>query len=260
VKRAARKENFGVVLIPEGLIEFIPEVKALISEINEVMAVNKIEFDALHSFDGQFALLEKTLSRNSLVLFSSLPLEIQKQLLLDRDPHGNVQVSRIETEKLLIEMIEKKLAKLKAQGIYNGSFSSLGHFFGYEGRSAIPSNFDADYCYSLGFSAFLLIAAGITGYISSIRNLTAPVKDWVAGGVPLTMMMNLEKRHGSVKPVIKKALVDLEGAPFRSLKDQREGWFIETNYVYPGAIQYFGPPEIVDEPTITLKLEKGAGV
>jgi len=259
VSRAAREENFGVVLIPEGLIEFIPEIKTLISEINEVMAVYKSEFDAIHSFDGQFALLEKNLSRESLVLFSSLPVEIQKQLLLDRDPHGNVQVSRIETEKLLIEMIEKKLAKLKAQGLYKGTFSSLGHFFGYEGRSAFPTNFDADYCYSLGFSAFILIAAGLTGYISSIRNLIAPVKDWVAGGVPITMMMNLEKRHGSVKPVIKKALVDLNGAPFKSFAENRQAWSVETNYTYPGAIQYFGPPELADEPTITLRLEQGRG-
>ncbi|GHV20713.1 pyrophosphate--fructose 6-phosphate 1-phosphotransferase [Spirochaetia bacterium] len=255
VKRAGKRENFGVVLIPEGLVEFIPEVKALIEELNDIMAKYGKEFSAFPSFDGQRAWLEKKLSRSSVVLFENFPEEIAKQLLLDRDPHGNVQVSRIETEKLLMGMVEKRLVFLKQTGVYKGKFSALGHFFGYEGRAAVPSNFDADYCYALGFSAFVLIASGLTGYISSVRGLTNPASDWVAGGVPLTMMMNMEKRHGESKPVIRKALVELDGAPFKALNGAREKWAVETAFVYPGAIQYFGPAEVCDEPTITLKLE-----
>jgi pyrophosphate--fructose-6-phosphate 1-phosphotransferase len=255
IKRAQNKENFGVVLIPEGVVEFVPEMKKLISELNDIMASHKDEFAGLHSFDGQRSFLEKVFSRESMVLFETIPEEISKQLLLDRDPHGNVQVSRIETEKLLISLIEKKLAKMKAQGAYKGSFSPLGHFFGYEGRSAFPTNFDADYCYSLGFSAFALIAAGLSGYISSVRNLAAPAHEWQGGGVPLTMMMNIEKRHGKNKPVIKKALVELNGKPFAAFAAQRKLWAVGTHYVNPGAIQYFGPPEVCDQTTITLKLE-----
>ncbi|MDR3301186.1 MAG: diphosphate--fructose-6-phosphate 1-phosphotransferase [Spirochaetaceae bacterium] len=255
IKRAEKKENFGVVLIPEGLVEFVPEMKKLISELNDIMAAHEAEFTGLHSFDAQRSFLEKVFSRESMVLFETIPEEISKQLLLDRDPHGNVQVSRIETEKLLISLIEKKLAKLKAQGAYKGSFSALGHFFGYEGRSAFPTNFDADYCYSLGFSAFALIAAGLSGYISSVRNLAAPAHEWQAGGVPLTMMMNMEKRHGKSKPVIKKALVELNGKPFAAFAAERARWAVETHYVNPGAIQYFGPPDVCDQTTITLKLE-----
>jgi pyrophosphate--fructose-6-phosphate 1-phosphotransferase len=256
IRRSEKKENFGVVLIPEGLVEFIPEMKNLISELNDIMATNAGEFDGCHSFDAQSAFLEKKLSRNSIVLFENIPEEISKQLLLDRDPHGNVQVSRIETEKLLTGMIEKKLAKMTAQGTFKGSFSSLGHFFGYEGRSAFPTNFDADYCYSLGYSAFVLIAAGLTGYISAVRNLTAPADEWKAGGVPLTMMMNLEKRKGENKPVIKKALVELEGRPFKTFASVRDRWALETDYVYPGAIQYYGPSEVCDRRTVTLQLER----
>ncbi|GMO30744.1 MAG: diphosphate--fructose-6-phosphate 1-phosphotransferase [Termitinemataceae bacterium] len=255
VKRAEKGENFGVVLIPEGLVEFIPEVKALISELNDLVAQNKDEFARLVSFDGQRSWLEHKLSRTSLVLFESFPEEIAKQLLLDRDPHGNVQVSRIETEKLLIGMTEKKLAAMKVKNAYKGNFSALGHFFGYEGRAAFPTNFDADYCYNLGYNAFLLIACGLTGYISSIRNLTSPPSQWKAGGVPIVMMMNLEQRGGKQKPVIKKALVDLNGAPFKEFSAQRDKWAIDTCFVYPGAPQYFGPPEVCDQTTITLKLE-----
>jgi pyrophosphate--fructose-6-phosphate 1-phosphotransferase len=257
IKRADNGDNFGVVLIPEGLIEFIPEVKALISELNDLVACNKEQFAALTSFDSQCKWLGTKLSGSSLALFSALPEEISEELLLDRDPHGNVQVSRIETEKLLIIMCEKKLAALKSNGKFKGSFSPLGHFFGYEGRSAAPTNFDADYCYSLGFNAVLLIMFGLSGYISSVRNLTANVRDWTACGVPLTMMMNIEHRKGEQKPVIKKALVELDGAPFKAFEKQRSEWAEKTSFVYPGAIQYFGPPEICDQTTITLQLESG---
>ena len=254
-KRAENKENFGVILIPEGLVEFIPEMKNLIEELNDIMGTSANDFAKLSSFIDQMYWLSREISQDSYKFLQSLPPEIARQLLMDRDPHGNVQVSRIETEKLLIDMVEKRLTKLKTDGVYKGKFSALGHFFGYEGRCAFPSNFDADYCYSLGYSAFVLIAAGLTGYISSVRNLVAPANEWIAGGVPLTMMMNLEQRHGSKKPVIKKALVDLEGAPFRALDSVRDIWAVKTMFHYPGAIQYYGPPEICDEPTKTLKLE-----
>ncbi|MDR2741493.1 MAG: diphosphate--fructose-6-phosphate 1-phosphotransferase [Treponema sp.] len=255
VRRAERGDNFGVILIPEGLVEFIPEMKALIAELNDVTAQNGKEFAALSSFDGQLAWLKAKLSRASYDLIQSLSADIAGQLLMDRDPHGNVQVSRIETEKLLIVMTEKRLGELKAAGKYKGKFSALGHFFGYEGRCAFPSNFDADYCYALGFSAFVLIASGLTGYLSSVRNLTAPADQWIAGGVPLTMMMNMEQRHGSMKPVIRKALVDLDGEPFKAFASVRDAWAVETSFLFPGAIQYFGPPEVCDQPAKTLKLE-----
>ncbi|MDR0688751.1 MAG: diphosphate--fructose-6-phosphate 1-phosphotransferase [Spirochaetaceae bacterium] len=255
IKRAENKENFGVILIPEGVVEFIPEMKKLIAELNDVMALNAEIFAGLGNFEAQIDWLGGKLSPESGTLFQSLPEEIAKQLLMDRDPHGNVQVSRIETEKLLISMVEKKLSQLKKAKAYGGKFSALGHFFGYEGRCAFPSNFDADYCYSLGFSAFVLIASGLTGYLASVRNLTAPADKWIAGGVPLTMMMNLERRHGSQKPVIKKALVALEGAPFKTLAAFRDTWAVKTSFVFPGAIQYYGPPEVCDQPTRTLRLE-----
>src|SRR5690554_5691972 len=206
-KRAENGENFGVILIPEGLVEFVPEMKRLIAELNDLMAVKAAEFNKLNGFDAQAAWLARNLSKASAATFKALPAAIAQQFLMDRDPHGNVQVSRIETEKLLISLVETKLAAMKKSGTYKGSFSSYNHFFGYEGRCAFPSNFDADYCYSLGYTAFILIANGLTGYLSSVRNLTAPVKEWIAGGVPLTMMMNMEQRHGSKKPVIRKALV-----------------------------------------------------
>ncbi|MBO5828679.1 MAG: diphosphate--fructose-6-phosphate 1-phosphotransferase [Paludibacteraceae bacterium] len=243
--RAANGNNFGVVLIPEGLIEFIPEMKVLIKELNDLLA---------ECSDVKCAVSK--LSATSAAVYASLPEGIQKQLTLDRDPHGNVQVSLIETEKLLIEMVKVKLDSMKAEGKYVGKFSGLGHFFGYEGRCAAPSNFDADYCYALGFNATQLIASGKTGYMSSVRNTTAPADQWIAGGVPVTMMMNMEKRHGAMKPVIQKALVRLDGAPFKKLAENREKWAIDTCYVYPGPIQYFGPTEVCDQPTKTLALEQ----
>ncbi|MDR2747755.1 MAG: diphosphate--fructose-6-phosphate 1-phosphotransferase [Treponema sp.] len=258
-RRAANRENFGVVLIPEGLVEFIPEMKTLIGELNDIMAGDG-EFAQVEkeSYQELISWLARKLSGPSESLFLSLPVEIAKQLLADRDPHGNVQVSRIETEKLLIGMVEKELGERKAAGAYKGKFSALGHFFGYEGRCAFPSNFDADYCYSLGFSAFVLIASGLTGYLSSVRNLGAPAEQWIAGGAPLTMMMNMEHRHGSLKPVIRKALVELEGGPFTAFVKNRDTWALKTSYLFPGAIQYFGPPEIADITTKTLKLEHPA--
>ncbi|MDR0550721.1 MAG: diphosphate--fructose-6-phosphate 1-phosphotransferase [Spirochaetaceae bacterium] len=253
VKRAAAGDNFGVALVPEGLVEFVPEMKALISEINEIVARDD-------SFEAQTPETKRervcgALSAAAKETFESLPEDIAGQLLRERDPHGNVQVSLIETEKLLVHLAKKRLAALKKEGKYNGKFSPLTHFFGYEGRAAAPSNFDADYCYSLGFTAFLLIAGGLTGYISSVRNLSKSAGEWVAGGIPLTMMMNLERRHGSSKPVIKKALVDLDGKPFKTFAASRSLWAEKTSFVYPGAIQYFGPPEVCDVCTITLKLE-----
>lgn len=255
-KRAENKENFGVIIIPEGLVEFIPEMKTLIAELNDLMSVKEAEFSKLADFDAQAAWLASNLSKDSAATFASLPKSIAAQFLMDRDPHGNVQVSRIETEKLLISLVEEKLAAMKKNGTYKGTFSAYNHFFGYEGRCAFPSNFDADYCYSLGFTAFILVAAGLTGYLSSVRNLTAPAKDWIAGGVPLTMMMNMEQRHGSQKPVIKKALVELDGKPFQALATHRDEWSIKTSYTYPGAIQYYGPDEVCNQPTKTLILER----
>ncbi|MDR1949927.1 MAG: diphosphate--fructose-6-phosphate 1-phosphotransferase [Spirochaetaceae bacterium] len=259
VKRAENHENFGVALIPEGLVEFIPEMKKLIGELNDIMAACEKEFLSLGSLADQITWLGGKLSGPSADLMGSLPPEIARQLLMDRDPHGNVQVSRIETEKLLIGMVEKKLKALKAVGTYTGKFNALAHFFGYEGRCAFPSNFDADYCYALGFSAFVLIASGLTGYLSGVRNLTAPAGRWIAGGIPLTMMMNMEQRHGVKKPVIKKALVELEGAPFKTFAAARDTWAVKTSFLFPGAIQYFGPPEVSDQPTKTLQLEHPSG-
>jgi pyrophosphate--fructose-6-phosphate 1-phosphotransferase len=256
VKRAEHKENFGVVLIPEGLVEFIPEMKKLIEELNDILADHEKEFSELESFHARSDWLVTWLSDPSGYLFKSLPEEIAKELIMDRDPHGNVRVSQIETEKLLMGMVESRLGDLKKAGTYKGKFSSLGHFFGYEGRCAFPTNFDADYCYSLGFSAFLLIASGLTGYLASVKNLVAPADQWIAGGVPLTMMMNMERRHGADKPVIRKALVELDGKPFKTFAAARETWALKTNFVYPGSVQYYGPAEICDQPTITLKLEK----
>ena len=258
VARAEKGKNFGIVLVPEGLIEFIPEVKAMIANLNDKLA--ELEKDAAYknaSSDAEkFEIITKNLEPENAKVFNSLPAMIKAQLLMDRDPHGNVQVSRIDTEKLLIAMVREQLNKLKTEGKYNGKFSDLAHFFGYEGRCAFPSNFDADYCYALGFNAFALMNFGLTGYISSIRNLTAPAKDWVAGGIPLTMMMNMEKRHGEMKPVIKKALVEIDGPVFKYLQDHREEWANNEDYLFPGAIQYFGPTEVADITTRTLALEK----
>ena len=255
-KRAANGENFGIVLIPEGLVEFIPEMKVLIAELNDTMALKQHEFAKLKNFDEKKVWLKTNLSQTSFEAFDSLPESIADQFLADRDPHGNVQVSRIDTEKLLALSVAKRLAEKKKAGTYKGKFSSYTHFFGYEGRCAFPSNFDADYCYALGYNAFILIAGGVTGYLSSVRNLVKSAKEWTAGGVPLTMMMNMEQRHGSKKPVIKKALVELNGKPFKKFALQRDKWAIDTSYTFPGAIQYFGPSEVCDCPTKTLLLER----
>jgi len=253
--RAADGNNFGTVLIPEGLIEFIPAMKRLIAELNDFLAHNGEEF-AMVKKSQQREYIIKHLSAENSAIYASLPEGVARQLSLDRDPHGNVQVSLIETEKLLSEMVATKLAAWKEEGKYNGKFGAQHHFFGYEGRCAAPSNFDADYCYSLGYTASMLIANGKTGYMSSVRNTTAPAAEWIAGGVPITMMMNMERRHGEMKPVIQKALVKLDGAPFQKFAANREAWAKETAYVYPGPIQYFGPTEVCDEPTKTLQLEQ----
>lgn len=258
VKRASEGKNFGIAVIPEGLIEFIPEMKSMISNLNDIMAA--LESDPLFvnatTIRDKFDIVENRLDAANAKVYDSLPSLIKSQLLADRDPHGNVQVSKIETEKLLIEMIQTRLDELKSQGDYIGKFSAQSHFFGYEGRCAFPSNFDADYCYSLGFNAFALINFGLTGYLSSIRNLTAPASEWVAGGVPLTMMMNMEKRHGEMKPVIQKALVKLDGPVFKKLEENREDWAMNDRYLFPGAIQYFGPSSVCDLTTCTLRLER----
>ena len=256
-KRAEMGKNFGVALIPEGVIEFIPEMKAMIANLNDTLAAAK-DFDNL-SQQEKIDFVEAKLDSASAAVFKSLPRLIQNQLLMDRDPHGNVQVSKIETEKLLIEMIKVKLNEMKKNGQYNGKFSDQAHFFGYEGRCAFPTNFDADYCYSLGYNAFALIQFGLSGYLSSIRNLTAPASEWLAGGIPLTMMMNMERRHGKMKPVIQKALVDLNGPVFKKLEANREQWALNDDYVFVGAIQYFGPSSVCDTTTKTLALEKECG-
>ena len=257
VSRANHDLNYGTVLIPEGLIEFIPAMKKLIAELNDILAENE-DFSALVSADEQREYLKSILSTESLAIFRSLPKNIARQLTLDRDPHGNVQVSLIETEKLLIEMVAKRLAQLKAAGKYKGKFATINHFFGYEGRCAIPSNFDADYTYSLGITASILIAEGKTRYMASVRNLTGKADDWQAAGVPITMMMNMEKRHGQMKPVIQKALVKLDGEPFKFFAKYRGKWADDIpDFIYPGPIQYFGPTEVCDQPTRTLLLESG---
>lgn len=252
-KRAAKGDNYGTVLIPEGLIEFIPAVKKLIAELNDLLAAKASEFAAA---ENQRQYIIDNLSAENAAIYASLPEGVARQLSLDRDPHGNVQVSLIETEKLLGEMVGRRLAEMKAEGTYVGKFATLFHFFGYEGRCADPSNFDADYCYALGFNAACLINAGVTGYMSSVRNLTNPSVQWIAGGIPITMMMNMERRHGAMKPVIQKALVRLDGAPFRKFASKRDEWAVNTCYMYPGPIQYFGPAEVCDQPSMTLRYEQ----
>ena len=252
--RADKGLNFGIVLVPEGLIEFIPAIKKLIAELNDMLAANQAEFDTIPA-DQKIDYVLGKLSKENAELFKSLPPAVSKQLALERDPHGNVQVSLIETEQLLAEMVGKKLAQWKKEGKYNGKFSTQHHFFGYEGRCVAPSNFDADYCYSLGHVAALLINSGKTGYMSSVRNTTKPASEWLAGGIPITAMMNMEKRNGKMKPVIQKALVKLDGGPFKFFASKRDEWAIETAFVYPGPIQYFGPSEVADITTETIKLE-----
>jgi pyrophosphate--fructose-6-phosphate 1-phosphotransferase len=254
--RAAKGNNFGTVLIPEGLVEFIPAVKRLIAELNDFLVANANEFAGIDKANQREYIISKLSSKENADIYASLPEGVARQLTLDRDPHGNVQVSLIETEKLLSEMVAGKLAQWKKEGKYNGKFSAQHHFFGYEGRCAAPSNYDADYCYSLGYTASMLIANGKTGYMSSVRNTTAPAEKWIAGGVPITMMMNMERRHGEMKPVIQKALVKLNGAPFKTFAAKREAWAVNTEYIYPGPIQYFGPSEVCDQPTKTLQLEQ----
>ena len=246
--------NYGVVLVPEGLIEFIPAIKKLIAELNDMLAANQADFE-LVADDHKIDYVLAHLSEENASIFRSLPLSVSRQLALERDPHGNVQVSLIETEQLLAEMVAKKLAQWKKDGIYTGKFATQHHFFGYEGRCAAPSNFDADYCYSLGYNAAMLISFGKTGYMSSIKNTCLPADKWIAGGIPITMMLNMEKRNGEMKPVIRKALVSLSGHPYKYFVCHRSDWARNTSFVYPGPIQYFGPSEVCDRPTMTLLLE-----
>ncbi len=255
--RAAKGMNFGVAIIPEGIVEFVPEFSVLIAEINELLAGEKADkFNTLATWAEKYAFIEAGLTRESMAVFAILPESIQQQLFLERDPHGNVQVSLIESEKLFSALVKDKLGARKAAGTYNGKFGTHHHFLGYEGRCAFPSNFDADYCYSLGYNAAMLIQYGYTGYLSKVSNLSKPAEEWVAGGMPITKMMNIERRHGADKPVIRKALVELDGAPFKFFEAHRAEWAVETCFTYPGAIQYFGPSEVCDLTTRTLALEK----
>ncbi len=257
-KRGNNGENFGVAIIPEGIVEFVPEFSKLIAEINELLAGKKTEeFNALPDWNAKYAFIKKGLSGESFAVFDILPQFVQQQLFLERDPHGNVQVSLIESEKLFAETVKTELAKRKAAGTYKGKFGTQHHFFGYEGRCAFPSNFDADYCYSLGYNAFMLIQYGYTGYLSKVSNISRPAEEWVAGGMPITKMMNMERRNGEDKPVIRKALVELDGAPFKYFEAHRDEWAVKTSFTYPGAIQYYGPAEVCDLTTRTLALEKG---
>ena len=256
-KRAAKGMNFGVAIIPEGVVEFVPEFSVLIHEINELLAGSKADaFNALPTWKDKYAFIEGGLTKESMEVFAILPEAIQQQLFLERDPHGNVQVSLIESEKLFSALVQDKLEARRAAGTYTGKFGALHHFLGYEGRCAFPSNFDADYCYSLGYNAFMLIQYGYNGYLSKVSNLSAPANEWVAGGMPITKMMNIERRHGEDKPVIKKALVELDGAPFKYFEAHRDEWAEDTCFVYPGAIQYYGPADVCDITTVTLALEQ----
>ena len=257
-KRGNNGENFGVAIIPEGIVEFVPEFSKLIAEINELLAGEATaKFNALPDWNAKYEFIKAGLTEESFKVFDILPQGIQQQLFLERDPHGNVQVSLIESEKLFSEMVKTELAKRKAAGTYKGKFGAQHHFFGYEGRCAFPSNFDADYCYSLGYNAFMLIQYGYTGYLSKVSNISKPADEWVAGGMPITKMMNMERRNGEDKPVIRKALVELDGKPFKYFEANREKWAVETCFTYPGAIQYYGPADVCDLTTRTLALEKG---
>ena len=257
-KRAANGDNFGVAIIPEGIVEFIPEFSMLIAEINELLAGSKTdEFNALPDWKSKFAFIKEGLSAEAFAVFEILPRFVQQQLFLERDPHGNVQVSLIESDKLFAALVGDKLEARKAAGTYKGKFGTQHHFFGYEGRCAFPSNFDSDYCYSLGYNAFMLIQYGYNGYLSKVSNLSKPAEEWNAGGMPITKMMNIERRNGEDKPVIRKALVELDGAPFKYFEAHRDEWAVETAFTYPGSIQYFGPSEVCDLTTMTLALEKG---
>ena len=253
-KRASKGMNFGTVLIPEGLIEFIPAVKALIAELNDLLAHDSKIADMEPKEMRQYVI--DHLSKDNAKTYASLPADVARQLTLDRDPHGNVQVSLIETEKLISRMVANRLEEMREEGKYDGKFATMHHFFGYEGRCADPSNFDADYCYGLGYNAACLIKAGVTGYMTLLRDLTKPSVQWIPGGVPITMLMNMERRNGKMKPVIQKALVKLNGTPFKKFAAKRDQWAVETAYVYPGPIQYFGTPEVCDQPSMTLKYER----
>ena len=253
--RANNGENFGSVLIPEGLVEFIPEMRALIHELNDVLAANAEEFNVLATLAHKREYVNDLLSPTSAGLYRELPREIANQLIMDRDPHGNVQVSKVDTQRLIIELVEHRLHVMKSRGLYNGSFAPQPHFLGYEGRCAAPSNFDADYCYSLGFTAALLIREGVTGYMATVRKLIRPSEEWIPGGIPLSRMMHLERRHGTQVPVIRKALVDLDGPAFRELAAYRDGWSKKTSFTFPGPVQYFGPMDVCDRTTLTLQLE-----
>ena len=256
--RANNGNNFGVAVIPEGVVEFVPEFSVLIHEINELLAGAKADaFNALPSWAEKYEFIKNGLTKESFEVFDILPQGIQQQLFLERDPHGNVQVSLIESEKLFSALVKDVLDERKAAGTYKGKFGALHHFFGYEGRCAFPSNFDSDYCYSLGYNAFMLIQYGFNGYLSKVSNLSKPAEEWVAGGMPITKMMNIERRHGEDKPVIRKALVELDGKPFKFFEANRDVWAVETSYTFPGAIQYYGPTEVCDLTTRTLALEKG---
>jgi len=254
VARSKNGNNFGTVLVPEGLIEFFPSIKRLIAELNNILAANSDTTAGMDSNELE-KFISSHLSEANVATLYRLPDNVARQLMLDRDPHGNVQVSLIETEKLLSDLVDKRLQVLSSEGKYDGKYSTQHHFFGYEGRCSAPSNFDADYCYSLGFNAACLINAGVTGYMSSVRNLVKPSTQWIAGGIPITMMMNIERRNGADKPVIQKALVRLDGAPFKKFAAQRDDWALNTCYVYPGPIQYFGPAEVCDQPSLTLRYE-----
>ncbi len=256
--RAKNGCNFGIAIIPEGIVEFVPEFSVLIKEINELLAGEMTDkFNALLTWKDKYEFIQEGLTKESMEVFSILPDSIQRQLFLERDPHGNVQVSLIESEKLFSALVADILNARKEAGAFKGKFSALHHFLGYEGRCAFPSNFDADYCYSLGYNAFMLIQYGYTGYLSKVSNLSNPAEEWVAGGMPMTKMMNIERRNGKDKPVIRKALVELDGAPFKFFAENRAEWAEKTCFVYPGAIQYFGPSEVCDATTVTLALEQG---
>ncbi|MHB9154738.1 MAG: diphosphate--fructose-6-phosphate 1-phosphotransferase [Endomicrobiales bacterium] len=255
-KRAEQKKNFGVALVPEGLVEFIPEMKALISALNDALAENEASLAPMAAIEEKKNFVYTKLPAQLAALMKSLPAGISSQLMLDRDPHGNVQVSQIETEKLLIDMVKARLSGLRKEGKYNGKFSAITHFFGYEGRCGAPSNFDANYTYALGYNAVSLALNALTGYLSSVRRLVRKPEQWECGGVPLTMMMNVERRKGREKPVIQKALVRLDGAPFKALEKNRDAWAMAEDYLYPGPIQYFGPSTVTDMTTITLQYEQ----
>lgn len=257
-QRSEQKKDYGIVLIPEGLIEFIPEIKTLLKELNGLLAEGSEPAKKMSALSGnaeKVAHAEKLLTKESHSCFKVFPEKIQQQLLLDRDPHGNVHVSGIETEKLLSELVAKELKKRKQDCSYKGKFSAVEHFFGYEGRAGLPSNFDATYCYALGHVAAILVNEKCSGYIAAISNLTMPAEKWQAKGIPLAGMLHIETRQGKDKPVIKKALVDLKGKPFLYFQKMRSTWQSEDRYRYPGPMQFFGDRELTDLPPLSMLFE-----